>query len=50
MRSARELLTLQRLHFPQVLLMLLVLLFVALVVAFGSDLRALWFRPWVSSE
>jgi hypothetical protein len=27
-----------------------VLLFLALLVAFGSDLRALWFRPWVSSQ
>jgi hypothetical protein len=45
MKRLRGLLTLEQLHFPQLLLMLLVLVCLALLVAFWNDVWALWRRP-----
>lgn len=47
MRSPRELLTLERLHFPQLFLMFLVVLCLVLLVTFWRDVMDLWYRPWI---
>ncbi len=48
MRSPQNPLTLQKLHFPQMFLMLLTVVLLALLVAFWNDVWEFWRRPWGS--
>lgn len=47
MQRPREPLTLDKLHFPQMFLMFLVVICLLLLVAFWNDVMDLWYRPWI---